>query len=118
MAVDMPTPEEFMARFPQFDGQDDQVEVALNEAARSVGETWIANDQKDAIMYLAAHLMTEEAQYDGSSGGGPIASESFGPISVSYASPSSANDGYLATTIYGKRFIRLRKRSFPGIAVV
>jgi len=118
MAVQQPTLEEFTTRFPQFEGQDDQIEAAIAEAVNEISEAWIEADQKTAIMYLVAHMLTEESMAEGSGGGGVVASESFGPISVSYASPSEEGDALLNGTLYGRRFLALRARSFPAIVVV
>src|SRR5262245_10574942 len=95
MAVTPPTVPEFMARFPQFVGQEAQAEYLLNEAAQSVGDDWEEADQDPAVMYLAAHwMMMEGVNGAAASGTGAgsmfITSESIGPISRSYGGPSNS----------------------------
>ena len=126
MALNKPTVDEFVTRFPQFEGKEDLAQIIIDEASNQVSETWLEQDQKTAIMYLTAHLMTMQSQMEdngGAGGGGSIKSESFGPISVSYGdvgSNASSNeaDAALRSTSYGLEYIRLRNLNFPAIAVV
>lgn len=109
-----PTLDDFLARFPMFTGQEEQIEAHLEDAIAAIGPSWIERDRKLATMLLVAHnLMADGA------GGNPgvIRSESFGPISVSYADVQGAS-GPLGTTEYGRRFLALRKANFPGPVVV
>jgi len=127
LASEIPTVDEFVTRFPQFDGQDEVIEVVIPEAPRDVGDNWIVTDQKPAIMYLTAHLMTVEALALAGGGGGAargsIVAESFGPMSTSYANPNgSGGDSSMASsymrTEYGKRYYQIARRNTPDVSVV
>lgn len=119
MALDVPTVDEFIERFPQFDGRDDLIEVMIAEAAvGEVNETWLAKDQKRAIMYWVAHSITMEDNSADNSG--QVQQETLGPISITYATPVQSGktaDKYNQTE-YGRRFIEIRVRNFPGIVVI
>ncbi len=117
MAVIVPTTEEIVARFPFLDGREDQIEAILPEAQRGVDESWIEADTKTAIMYLVAHLIEAE-DMGGSGSGGEVASESFGPISVSYREGGGvALTGY-SSTLYGKRYLDLLRKNRGGPVVI
>lgn len=118
MAYVVPTPADLKARFPgKFDALDDTyIQLIIDEAAKQVDDSWLEQDYATAILYLTAHLITME---QGSSADRPgiIQSESWGPMSISYAvSPGSMDE--LDATTYGRRFKYLRDRNFPAILVV
>lgn len=108
--VATPTVDQFLARFPQFEGSSEEtIQALLNEAVNYVDDRWTEADQQPAILYLVAHMLqVEEEQI----AGGAIASESFGPISVSYARNTETN--VMKSTVYGQRFLQMAKRNFPG----
>jgi hypothetical protein len=114
VAYEIPTVGAFKAQFPEYAGLTDAVvNAAISEAARRVDDSWTSGDFPLAIVYLAAHFL---ASYADAVGGGAIQSESFGPISVSYANTSST-DG-LAGTSYGLRYLDLLKLNQTGPLVV
>lgn len=129
MPYTLPTAAQFKARFPAFadDYQDSYVDLVLLEASASVDQSWVEADYQPAIMYLAAHLIATDASGASSEGGEideggeGIASESFGPLSVSYfregSSASKSTSGYEATE-YGRRFLALLKRNKPAIVAI
>lgn len=110
MAYTVPTVQNFKDRFPEISASDPQIQSAINEGAGAVDTSWIEADYAPAILYYAAHLIVSDQEAGGSSVG--IASESFGPIAVSYR--DSGNVSWLATTSYGNNFARLRLRSRGG----
>lgn len=132
MSYDLPTDQQFKARFPIFaDTDDDVVSAMIVEASGSVDKTWVEHDYQPAIMYLAAHLLATDNSADGemveigAAGGGTVASESFGGgLSVSYASPvtnsqsSLSSDDEFGTTVYGRRYLALLNRNRGGPLVV
>ncbi len=82
-----------------------------------VGDCW--GDLKDpATAWLAAHK-AKNASTDGgsSSASGPVTSQSVGSVSKSYASGSvnysTAEDSDLASTQFGRNFLRLRALACP-----
>lgn len=120
MAYTAPTVEEFKTRFPTVvAGRSDALlQMDLDEANRSVDDSWLEGDYKNAIMYLAAHNITMEKAGEGAGGGGgvgsgAVSSESFGGMSISYDNSKSANDAAANSqwggTEYGQRFYRLLK---------
>lgn len=118
MALDVPTADEVVERFPQFDGREDLIDVLIVEAQAEVNETWLERDQKRAMMYWVAHSITMEDNSADNSG--QVQSETLGPISITYATPVQSGktaDKYNQTE-YGRRFIEIRKRNFPGVVVV
>lgn len=59
-----------------------------------------------SVIYLAAHLLKLDSQQS-SSAIYPISSETVGPVSRSYAVHSTAHEGDLNSTIWGKRYMGL-----------
>jgi hypothetical protein len=124
-----PTYEEFITRFPIFeDKEKPTVEALLAEAATQIDNSWVETDYQSAIMYLTAHLLAtdnsgegEEVEIGGANNG-VIASESFGPMSVGYATGGasgslSSSDQY-GSTVYGRRFLALLRKNKPAIVAV
>jgi hypothetical protein len=121
MAHVAPTLADFAQRFPTLDAEhdDEAIGALLAEALRYVDDSWREADYADAALYLTAHWLTAEKSAEQSSGQpGEIASESFGPLSVSYARATGTDAASLKTTHYGKQFDRLRRGNFPSIVVV
>lgn len=119
------TPDDFFTRFPQFeDADEDVITTLLNEASRQIDtDNWTADDITPATLYLTAHLYVLEtgAVDAGTEAAGAIASESFGPLSVSYANPGGTQSGSIdeiMTTIYGRRFAEIRARNVTGPVVI
>lgn len=110
-----PTAVDLIARFPEFDGQDDAITLALVEAARAVDNTWAEGDYQSAVMYYAAHLLALAENVG--AGGAAIASESLGPISVSYRNNAS-DPTLLKSTSYGVQYARLLRLNQPTIFVI
>lgn len=122
MAHVAPTPAEFKARHTAFAALSDPViQAILTEANRSVDTTWTEGDYKNAIMYLAAHILTTEGALDSTVIGKPglISSESLGDASTSYAvAKSSRYEGELGSTIYGRRYLDLMRVNVGGPIVI
>lgn len=111
----------FKLFFPEFASEDDGfIEMRLAESRRQVDDSWIAADVDLATLYLAAHYVTVTVQQRESQTGQVVSAERFGPISVSYSTPSAVVADYsdLTTTTYGSRFLELARHNFPGVAVV
>lgn len=129
MAWTPPTASEFKARFPAFASVDDDVvNVALAEAGLQVDETWVSEaDFKLGINLLTAHLLTMDGHGAGaeaeSAAAGALGFKTMksGNLTLERFSASEAGSGSrdtLSLTSYGKRFLDLRKRNIPGVAVV
>lgn len=120
MAYEQVTIDQFLERFPRFESADHYlIEMLLTEAGTQIDNTWLEQDYQNAILYWTAHMLQTEINAAGAGGAnGVIQSESFGPMSRTYAvNASTVSDEALETTIYGRRFKALRKANFPGIAV-
>lgn len=129
MAWTAPTATEFKARFPAFASVDDDVvNVVLAEAGLQVDETWVSEaDFKQGINLLTAHILTMDGHGAGaeaeSAAAGALGFKTMksGNLTLERFSASEAGSGSgdtLGLTIYGKRFIDLRKRNIPGVTVV
>jgi len=125
MAYDLPTVADFRTKFPELEAdlEDSEIQALLDEAARSVDDTWTAGDFKNAILYLAAHnqmtMANTAAFIDGDQ---LITSESIGGISVSYSTAgvtSSANSSSIcAGSEYGQRYLALLRKNIPAFTIV
>jgi hypothetical protein len=131
MAYDAPTTTELKTRYPEFTSIDDaRVTLFIEDANRSVDDSWVEGDYKIAIMCLAAHMMAIEGLLNpaGSTAAGatsgPITSEKLGDASVSYGERSGGRfgitgaDAVLAATSYGQRFISLRNANHAGPQII
>ena len=116
MALNVPTVEEFLARFPSFEGQSSIIALLLVEAQRYVQDTWNVDDQKTALLYLTAHLLVTETSAGGAMNSGIVTSESFGPMSRSYAVNQNATRWELSE--YGRRFADIMRRNTGGRGIV
>lgn len=131
MPYTVPTSAQFKARFPVYeDLEDAYVDLLLAEASGQVDTSWIEADYQPAIMYLAAHLIATDAsgnsgddEEEADGGDGPISSENFGVLSVTYdtskgsASSNQSSSG-LERTEYGRRYLSLLKKNKPAIVAI
>lgn len=104
--------------FPEFVAYNDAViDRAIAVAKRMVDQSWTEGDYTRAIELYACHLLTNGDLAVATSGvGGAIASESLGPISVSYQSNSQVVDpAGFGSTMYGKEFALLLKLNRGGM---
>lgn len=118
----VPTALSMKLKFPEFKDQDDMtIEFAIEEAQRSVDDTWLEKDQMLAIMYLAGHYLEITIARSETGGGQMIRSETIGRMSITYATPEQPNmksfDDF-TTTMYGTRFLDLARKNFPAVAIV
>lgn len=133
MALTLPAATKFKERFPLFEKlSKERIDDALAEAGGYVDETWIEGDQQNALLYMAAHLLLSSgALAAGVTGAvntvtrGPVTSVRVGDVATTYAAGGASSGGvvagsndWLMLTEYGKRFLRIRRRSFPAVYVV
>lgn len=117
----IPTSAEFKARFPAFAALDDAyIDVMLGEAARNVDGGWEELDYQPAIMFLAAHNISEEQSLGGIVGQpGLVTSSKLGDAQDTYAVNASIDAGSIyAGTIYGRRFAQLQRVNVPAVALL
>lgn len=121
MAYEPVTVNDFTTRFPQYASEDpDLLAALLLEAQAQVDNTWTEADFKPATLYYMAHLLALEKVAGANVGAssGVIVSESFGPMSRTYAQVQGTDtSAWLKSTEYGRRYHELRERNFPGVAV-
>lgn len=122
-----PTVDQFTERFPIFEDRDeDQIQICIDEASRSVDDGWVEADYQPAILYLAAHLLVTDfsqtgEQVGGTTGQGAVTSESFGGMSISYATEqanSLTSSAEFGSTSYGRRYLTLLRNNNPPIVVI
>lgn len=130
MAYVAPVLADFKAYFPELaDRGDTLINLVLEEAGNEVDETWLENDYKWAILWLAAHLVSLRPPLlaiPGGGGSGPLAAAAAGDITslkvgdsaVNFASGGGgagggggATEDALTSTRYGQRYLVLRDRS-------
>lgn len=119
MAITAPTAAEFKARFPEFASQDDTyLDVILAEAMSLVGEDWSAADQKNAMLYVSAHMISSAS--DQVAGGGIKSIAIAGAISIAYRENSQTvnSKSEYARTEYGIQYERILCRNAGGPLVV
>ena len=107
---------------------DAVVESRLDDAKVEVAPCIFKKYYKRALFYLAAHFLTlftqqqDAVEIDASGASaseakGVVSSMSVGDLSLSQELPdysSSSDDKFLASTIYGQEFIRLRNKMGRG----
>jgi hypothetical protein len=99
MAVTLAT---LRARTGEFSATSDAaVQAAIDEAERSTNRTAYGAKADDAVIYLAAHLLTLDAMT--SPPPGAVASQSIGGASVSYVAPRVPIAGDRGATKWGRR---------------
>lgn len=100
------TRDSLKARAPDLANIGDAVlDACLAEAIREIASgNWDAADYDDAVTFLALHFAAKSKA--GSLAGGPVSQMGVGPLTRSYAvSQSSANDGDLGSTSWGRRLL-------------
>lgn len=132
MAITPPTAADLKARYPEFAPVGDAlVSAVIGEAALFVDESWRESDRAPAILARAAHMLAlegEPARAQGSGSGvangtvrrvkvGDVETEFAPRIQGAEASAMSSMSLGLTDTPYGKRFLELRRRNFPGVVV-
>ncbi len=124
MTVTVPTATSMKLKFPVFvDTDDTTIEFAIEEAALTVTDTWEVQGSL-ALMYYAAHLIAAGVAaanaFEG--GGGAVASETIGRMSITYKAPTVTNANAVAddlsSTSYGRRFEEIRALNFGGPVIV
>lgn len=118
----IPSFDEFVQRYPEFAEEDEYYITYLltTVAPRKVDETWLVGDYALAIMAYVAHLiMVGPAGSGGIGGSSDVVSESFGPISTTYARRAlTATSSSLSETSYGRDFEEMRRANHPPILVI
>lgn len=111
----------FRLKFDEFAGEDDaSIALVIEEAANYVDSSW-GTRQDEGQLYYAAHFLMLEIQRAQSATGQAVSSERFGPMSITYQTPSlptQQNASDLTLTLYGLRIAQLLKLLFPPVMVI
>lgn len=103
----------FRLRYGAFSTLDDAtIGYWLGDAAKLITESWTEADRDPAKLALAAHMLSESGAL---SSGIPEGVTSFrsGSFSATFSDSAASRTGLL-TTVYGREFLNLRRRSFIG----
>ncbi|ALQ96939.1 hypothetical protein B398_07060 [Xylella fastidiosa 32] len=111
----------FMQRYPEFATQPpERVAQALEDAHSWVDASRWGATYAQGIASLAAHFVwSTPGLGDSAATRGAVVSERAGDLQISYAAlPSgSASDAWLATSVYGQRYLALRRMVGLGALV-
>lgn len=107
-------PSSFKIRFPEFSCADDvRVQMFIDESVIILNETYWDTKYDLGLYYLTAHFMEIAGESEGGSTGstGPVQSQAVDGTNISFAITSTDKDDviYYSSTIYGQRYLALRK---------
>ncbi|WGZ35137.1 DUF4054 domain-containing protein [Xylella fastidiosa] len=113
----------FLARYPEFEPlPQDRVEQVIDDARLWLDASRWGHFYPQGLASLAAHFLWSSPSLgaDHSAGAkGAVVSERAGDLQISYAalSSGSASDAWLATSVYGQRYLALRRMIGLGALV-
>ncbi|QQP86939.1 DUF4054 domain-containing protein [Entomomonas asaccharolytica] len=118
--------DDFRARYPEFDSiSDGRINVFIEDAQLQVSAKIWGKLYQQGVLALAAHLLKSNPNANGSGSGGngspfPVSNKSAGSLSIGYAVPtvSDNDDSSYMLTIYGQRYLQLRKLVAVHIKVI
>lgn len=107
-------PASFKVRFPEFASVDDaRIQLFIDDAVIVLNESYWGEKYNLGLYYLTAHylVLSEATEAGSSSSVGPVSGRAVDGTSISYAQMTPANEAnaLLASTIYGQRYLALRK---------
>jgi hypothetical protein len=120
MAID---PASFKIRFPEFDSVSDaRIQLFIDDAVIVLNSVYWGDKYDLGLNYLTAHLLTlgTKSEAGSSTSVGGIASRAVDGAQVSYNVTPTENqaDAELASTIYGQRYLALRKTLGVAASVI
>lgn len=117
----MPLQDLFLQRYPEFNQTDlNLVGLFISDAQTEMSQKRWGKLYQRGVMALAAHLLKLrlDAQENNGNANRPLASESAGELSVSYAvSAMVGSEEFFQLTAYGQEYLRLRKLVGVGVMV-
>lgn len=116
----------FRARYPEFDTvPDERISVRIEDAQAQVSAKIWGKLYQQGVLALAAHLLKRTPNANGNSSGGngepfAVSNKSAGSLSIGYAVPtvSDDDDSTYTLTIYGQRYLELRKLVAVHVKVI
>lgn len=121
MPYELPTAAQFKARFPEFAALDDSyIETMISEASRNVDTEWSELDYQPAIMFLAAHNISEEQTLGGIAGApGMVKSSKLGDAQDTYETNTSIDAMTIyGSTVYGRRYAQLLRLNAQAVILL
>lgn len=116
----MVTPATIKARFPEFATVDDsKIQIFIDDAILILNETFWGTKYDLGVSYLAAHFLSLalSSEAGAASAIGAVSSRAVDGVSISYSTmtPENHGDAYYSSTMYGQRYLALR-RTLPVAA--
>lgn len=107
------TPADFKAIATQYSSEtDDTINGVINRAERRVNRTaWGDEKADEGVIYLAAHLLTQDKEQD-EAAPGPETQQSSGNARRAYQVPPPFAKYPEASTAWGRRYLELRQTVF------
>ena len=108
-------PASFKVRFPEFAAEDDpRIQFFIDDSVIILNSTYWGEKYDLGLYYLTAHYLVLANQSEAgsiTSAGGAKAGKSVDGVSVTYttAQPKNESDAIYMTTIYGQKYLALRK---------
>lgn len=117
------TPASFKIRFPEFGSVlDARIQLFLDDAGVLLNEAFWGAKYDLGTSYLTAHYLTIGTSTENGASGSiaPVSSRGVDGTSVSYAQVTSGNvaDSFYASTVYGQRYLALRRSLGSGACSV
>jgi hypothetical protein len=133
MTISTPTAAAFKLRYHVFASLDDAlIDLVIAESTNAINEDWAVADQQPGILAYAAHLLTLDG-YGGiaaEAGGpsvdvaGPVSAVQVGDVKTTFSTQSrvrytltTASEGSLPDTVYGRHYLDLRRRNVAAVVV-
>lgn len=108
-------------RYPEFETiPEARLQLFIEDAMLQVSKKAWGKLYEQGVLALAAHLLKITPTGKGGGSPYPVSSKTAGSLSIGYAVPTTSNidEALLATTVYGQRYIQLRKLIATHIRVV
>lgn len=107
-------PASFKIRFPEFaTEQDARIQIFIDDSAILLNSVFWGEKYDIGLSYLTAHYLTVANKSEAGSINsiGPMTGKSVDGVSVNFATTTTGNasDDFLSSTIYGQRYLAMRK---------
>ncbi len=117
------TPTLFKTRFPEFSTETDaRVQLFLDDATVVLNVSFWSTKYDLGISYLTAHYLAlaNKSELGSTGSGGVVTGRAVDGASVNYgtATPLDMSDTYYSSTVYGSRYLALRKSLGVGACVI
>jgi hypothetical protein len=111
MAVTPATVREVLTEFAEVPAP--RIQTFLDFAAQQINAAAWGLKYDQGLIYLTGHLLKLDADSkDGGGAAGPVSAETVGQVSASYQIGEYASESEFGSTVYGRRYLELRKLVF------